>query len=116
VDAEGRLRITGRSALLIDVGGKKVNPTEVERVLGLHPDVREAIVVPEAARETVTRLLAIVVPEPGVRPEPEKLRSFLRERLPPHMIPRRIELCEDPPRSPTGKILRAQLAAARARA
>ena len=41
----------------------------------------------------------------------EKLRAFLREQLPPHMQPRRIELCDDPPRSPTGKILREPLAA-----
>jgi acyl-CoA synthetase (AMP-forming)/AMP-acid ligase II len=116
LDPRGRLRVVGRSALLIDVGGKKVNPAEVERMLTLHPDVREAVVLPEATRDTVTRLLAIIVPEPGVQPDLEKLRSFAREHLPPHMLPRRIELCDDPPRSPTGKILRAQLAAARARA
>jgi acyl-coenzyme A synthetase/AMP-(fatty) acid ligase len=115
LDVRGRLRIDGRTALLIDVGGKKVNPAEVERVLGLHPDVREAIVLPEPARDTVTRVLAIVVPEAGVRPDLDKLRGFAREHLPPHMLPRRLELCEDPPRSPTGKILRAQLAAGRAR-
>jgi acyl-coenzyme A synthetase/AMP-(fatty) acid ligase len=116
LDTRGRLRISGRSALLIDVGGKKVNPAEVERVLGLHPDVREVVVLPEPARDMVMRIVAIVVPEPGVRPEPEKLRGFAREHLPPHMLPRRIELCEDPPRSPTGKILRTELAAARVRA
>jgi acyl-CoA synthetase (AMP-forming)/AMP-acid ligase II len=115
LDARGWLRLSGRSALLVDVGGKKVNPTEVERVLGLHPEVREVVVLPEPARDMVTRIVAIVVPEPGVRPEPEKLRGFAREHLPPHMVPRRIELCDDPPRSPTGKILRAQLAAARVR-
>jgi acyl-CoA synthetase (AMP-forming)/AMP-acid ligase II len=115
-DARGRLRVVGRSALLIDVGGKKVNPTEVERVLALHPDVREAVVLEDAARDTVARLVAIVVPEPGATPDPEKLRRFAREQLPPHMLPRRYEVCENPPRSSTGKILRAQLQAARARA
>jgi acyl-coenzyme A synthetase/AMP-(fatty) acid ligase len=78
--------------------------------------VREAVVLPEAARDTVTRIVAIVVPEPGVQPDLEKLRSFAREHLPPHMLPRRIELCDDPPRAPSGKILRAQLAATRGRA
>jgi acyl-coenzyme A synthetase/AMP-(fatty) acid ligase len=110
----GRVRITGRSAFVIDVGGKKVNPAEVERVLALHPDVREVVVLPAASTDTYARLRAVVVPEPGASLDEEALRRFAREQLPPHMLPRRIELCADPPRSPTGKILRARLLAERA--
>lgn len=109
----GALRITGRSAFVIDVGGRKVNPAEVERVLALHPSVREAVVLPGRGTDTYARLNALVVPEPGACPDEAELRRFVRELLPPHMVPRRIELCPDPPRSASGKIQRAQLLAAR---
>lgn len=110
----GVLRITGRRELVIDVGGKKVNPAEVERVLALHPGVREVVVLPGPGTDTYSRLRAVVVPEPGAGPDEAELQRFAREHLPPHMIPRRIELCTDPPRGATGKILRAQLVAERA--
>lgn len=109
----GVVRVTGRSAFVIDVGGKKVNPAEVERVLALHPGVREVVVLPAASTDTTARLRAVVIPEPGACPDEVELRRFARGQLPPHMIPRRIELCPDPPRGATGKILRAQLLAER---
>ncbi len=61
-DDRGRLYITGRSKLLIDVGGLKVNPLEVEAVLEEHPDVAIAVVVPIKVTDTISRLKAIVVP------------------------------------------------------
>jgi len=45
LDDEGRLTITGRKKLLIEVGGYKVDPIEVEDVVGAHPGVAEAVVV-----------------------------------------------------------------------
>ncbi len=115
LDALGRLRISGRTAFVFDVGGKKVNPAEVERVLGLHPAVREAVVLPGAASDTVERIWAVIVPEPGEQPDPAELRRFAATQLPPHMIPRRFELRAEPPRSASGKILRTALRSESAR-
>lgn len=109
IDTRGRLFITGRLKLLIDVGGLKVNPQEVEAALAQHPAVAECVVVPLPVSDTVTRLRAVYVPR-GPGPSPESLRMFLRERLAPHQLPRVIEPVACLPRSPTGKVLRAVVA------
>jgi long-chain acyl-CoA synthetase len=115
LDARGNLTITGRTKLLIDVGGLKVNPLEVEAVLSQHPAVERCVVVPVKVSDTVSRLKAIVTPRDGAPPEdaptPEALRRFARERLVPYKVPRVFEVRASLPLSPTGKILRHLVAA-----
>jgi acyl-CoA synthetase (AMP-forming)/AMP-acid ligase II len=108
LDAHGNLTITGRIKLLIDVGGLKVNPLEVEEVLAQHPGVASCVVVPVRVSETVSRLKAIVTPRPefGAGPAAESLRRFARSRLTGYKVPRVFEVRADLPTSPTGKILR----------
>jgi acyl-CoA synthetase (AMP-forming)/AMP-acid ligase II len=108
IRAEGDLTITGRLKNLIDIGGMKVNPAEVEEVLGSHESVAECVVLPIAITPTVSRLKAIVVPANGAV-DPEELRRFARERLAGHKVPRVVEVRNSLPRSPSGKVLRAQL-------
>ncbi len=110
MDASGRLFVTGRIKLLIDVGGFKVNPLEVESVLMRHPDVREAVVVPLPYSDTVSRLKAVILPLPGRTPTRRELLAFARRHLIPYQVPRVFEVRSEVPRSPTGKILRAELA------
>jgi acyl-CoA synthetase (AMP-forming)/AMP-acid ligase II len=110
-DDAGRLELTGRLALLIDVGGRKVNPLEVESVLEAHPAVQAAAVVPARYSRTVSRLKAIIVPDGESAPDGNALRSYLREQLDDYKIPRRFEFRASLPRSATGKLLRQQLAA-----
>src|SRR5262249_51724411 len=81
VDASGALTITGRLKFLIDVGGRKVNPMEVEDVLRQHPGVDAAVVLPMQMSETVFRLKAIVTPRPNVAIASDVLRNFAKERL-----------------------------------
>jgi acyl-CoA synthetase (AMP-forming)/AMP-acid ligase II len=107
IDDCGNLTITGRLKLLIDVGGLKVNPIEVEEVLSAHPAVAACIVVPLRVSQTVHRLRAIVTPSgAGPAPSPEELRRFCRERLTPYKIPRVFEMRPSLPLSATGKVLR----------
>jgi len=106
LDERGSLTITGRLSLLIDIGGRKVNPLEIESTLELHPCVDAAAVVALPYSRTVARLKAIVVPKAGSEPRVDELRAFLRQRLAPHKIPRSFEMRKDLPRSPTGKVLR----------
>src|SRR5439155_11412386 len=107
IDVPGKLFITGRLKFLIDVGGLKVNPIEVEQAMAEHPAVAACVVVPMRLSETVFRLKAIVTPVDAARaPTVEELRAFARRRLSPHKVPRVFELREKLPRSPTGKILR----------
>jgi long-chain acyl-CoA synthetase len=110
LDSAGRLTITGRLTLLIDIGGVKVNPIEVEAILAEHPGVARCIVAPLRLSETVTRLRAIYEPR-GAEPAAEDLRAFLRARMAPHKIPRVFEARPQMPCSPTGKLLRPEAAA-----
>ncbi|BAM02351.1 class I adenylate-forming enzyme family protein [Phycisphaera mikurensis] len=110
IDASGALRLAGRSRLLVDVGGRKVNPAEVEAALGACPGVAEAVVLPMVQSETITRLRAFVEPAGADAPPAEAdLRARLRRTLPPHKIPRRFHALAALPRTPAGKPDRAAL-------
>ena len=109
LDAAGRLTLTGRTALLIDVAGRKVNPLEVEAALAGHPRVAEVAVVPIPYSRTVGRMKAVVVPAGSGEVRADELRAFLRERLAAWKIPRRFEFLATLPRSPAGKVLRREL-------
>ena len=107
IDDHGNLFITGRLKLLIDVGGLKVNPLEVEQTIEAHPAVSACVVVPMRLSETVYRLKAVVTPsDPARPPSSDELRKFTRDRLTIHKVPRVFELRQTLPRSDTGKILR----------
>ncbi|MBB6430172.1 class I adenylate-forming enzyme family protein [Algisphaera agarilytica] len=105
LDADGALQITGRLKLLIDVGGVKVNPIEVEQVLVSHPQVAECVVVPDPVSPTINRVKAVLTAANG-EVDQHVLRSFLRERLAAHKVPRTFEVRAALPKSPTGKVLR----------
>ncbi len=109
LDSRGRLWITGRTKLLIDIDGRKVNPLEIEAILSTHPDVEEAAVIPLRITQTANRLKALIVPRTGATPEEDSLRRFVRERLSPHKVPRVFEMCAALPRSPLGKLRREAL-------
>lgn len=105
---DGALHITGRLKLLIDVGGVKVNPIEVEQVLASHPQVGECVVVPDPVSPTINRVKAVITAANG-QVDDRELRAFLRQRLAAHKIPRTFEVRATLPKSPTGKVLRQKL-------
>ena len=107
IDTRGRCFITGRLKLLIDVGGFKVNPLEVEAALREHPGVSDCAVLPLPLSDTLCRVRAVVVPaDAAAPPSGRDLRAFLRERLAPPKIPRVIDFAESLPRTPLGKLQR----------
>ncbi len=107
IERTGRVRITGRLKMLIDVGAYKVNPMEVEAVLGSHPGVTECVVVPIAASESVQRLRAVVVlARAEQQPTARELRQFVQARLSAIKVPRVVEIAVSLPKSPRGKVLR----------
>jgi long-chain acyl-CoA synthetase len=108
VDDDGRLFVTGRRKLLIEVAGHKVDPVEVEDVVAAHPKVREAVVVAVAGghggEETVK---AVVVAGDGCGEQ--EVIEFCRARLANFKVPRMVEFRDEIPKSPLGKILRKYL-------
>ncbi len=110
LDEAGRLTITGRLKLVVDIGGLKVNLLEVEAALRDHSGVQDCAVVPVFVSETMSRLKAFVVPAVAECPPSfDELRRHLRSNLSAHKVPRMFELRSSLPRSATGKVLRRQL-------
>ncbi len=113
LDERGRLTITGRRKLIVDVGGYKVNPAEVEAALEMHPQIAACVVAPLPVSDTVTRLRAVYeVRGGGEGPDERELRAFLRERLSPYKIPRVFNRVDALPRTASGKVMRDRLPAA----
>jgi malonyl-CoA/methylmalonyl-CoA synthetase len=106
-DAHGNTRLIGRAKELINRGGMKVAPLEVEAALGAHPDVAACLVagVPDTA--TGEAVVACVVPTRSVDAEPrcdtEQLREWLGERLERYKVPSQILLVDSLPTGRTGK-------------
>ncbi len=109
IDAEGRLFLTGRKKLLIDVrGSDKVDPIEVEDVLAVHPKVGEVIVVGVSGEAPGEELVKAVV-VPAAECQERELIRYCRERLADYKVPSRVEFREEIPRGPGGKVLRKYL-------
>jgi len=104
MDAEGRLYLVGRTKLLINRGGYKVNPREVEEVLESHPNVNEAVVLGMPTAYGDERIRAVVVPR-GPCTELE-LVEYCRLRIAAFKVPSTIELRDTLPRSAAGKVRR----------
>jgi long-chain acyl-CoA synthetase len=103
----GRLYVTGRKKLLIEVAGHKVDPIEVEDVVRAHPAVREAVVVGVANGGGEQTVKAVVVPADECAER--EVVEFCRERLANFKVPRVVEFRDEIPRSPLGKVLRKYL-------
>ena len=110
IDDDGYLFLVGRIKELINRGGLKLSPTEVDEALARHPAVREvaAFAVPHSTLgEDVAA--AVTLREQGAASE-EELRAFALARLAPHKVPSRIVIVDSLPRSDLGKVMRGVLA------
>jgi long-chain acyl-CoA synthetase len=109
LDDDGFLWLEGRVSDVINRGGLKVLPQEIEDVLRTLPDVADACV----AGVSDTRLgevpVAWVRPLPGRSPDPAVLLAATREVLAGYKVPTQITIVEDFPRNEIGKVLRGEL-------
>jgi long-chain acyl-CoA synthetase len=109
MDSRGWFYIVDRKKDQINVGGFKVWPREVEDVLDEHPAVREAAVVgaPDAYRgETVVAFVSL---RSGRTVDPAELIEFCRQRMAAYKYPRRVQVIDEVPKNPSGKMLRREL-------
>jgi len=103
VEADGAIRFLGRGAGVINTGGEKVHPQEVEDVLLAQPGVTDASVVGIPDETWGERVVAVVAVKHGSLTEQE-LRAAVRGRLAGYKVPRAIVLLPALPRTPTGKL------------
>ena len=112
IDRDGYLTLTGRIKDIINRGGEKITPSEVDGALKDHPDVADAVTFPVPHATLGQEVAAAVVPVKGADLTDEGLSKFLRGRIAPFKVPRRFVIVDEIPTGPTGKIQRRNLAEA----
>ncbi|HVL03616.1 MAG TPA: fatty acid--CoA ligase family protein, partial [Acidimicrobiales bacterium] len=109
IDAEGRVYVLGRLKQVVNRGGLKVSPGEVELSLVRHPKVADAAVIATPDPVLGEATCACIVPSDGEPPDLAELRSFLGTSLARHKLPDELCLVESIPRTQIGKVNRPAL-------
>ena len=108
-DEDGFLMIHGRIKELINRGGEKISPFEIEAVLLNHPDVLEAVAFAVPHPRLGEDVGAAVVLRPGATVAADEFRRFMSEQLSWNKVPRRVHIRESIPKGLGGKALRKKL-------
>jgi carnitine-CoA ligase len=110
-DAEGNFFFVDRMKDSIRRRGENISSFEVESEVLRHPDVRECAALGVPAEHGEDEVLVVIAPLPGRSVDPEGLMHFLTPRLAYFMIPRYIRMLTDLPKTPSAKVIKAQLRA-----
>jgi acyl-coenzyme A synthetase/AMP-(fatty) acid ligase len=108
-DEDGYLYICGRATDVINVGGSKIHPEEIETILQDHPDVADCAVVGVPHPRWGEAIRAAVKPVSGATPSPGVLIAHCAERLAPHKVPWAIDMVGRIPRDGSGKLRRREV-------
>jgi oxalate---CoA ligase len=109
IDNDGYLALTGRIKDLIDRGGEKISPAEVEAVLLEDPAVAEAVVFGVSDPKYGEEVSAVVVPQGAA--SAQELQMYCRTRLADFKVPKQIHLVSAIPKNAMGKVQRRDLTA-----
>ncbi len=109
VNEEKYIFIVDRKKDLIICGGYNVYPREIEEVLFSHPAVLEAAVIGIKDVEKGEIPKAFIVPKPGTDINEDELKTFCKKNIAAYKVPRIIEIRDDLPKTPTGKLLKREL-------
>ena len=109
-DAEGYLTLTGRLKELINRGGEKVSPLEVDGVLSAHPAVAQALTFAMPHAKLGEEVAAAVVLREGAACTERELRDFAAQQLADFKVPRKVVFLPEIPKGATGKLMRIGLA------
>ncbi|MFZ1426334.1 MAG: AMP-binding protein, partial [Geminicoccaceae bacterium] len=110
LDPEGYLRITGRLKEIINRGGEKVSPLEVDEVLMDHPAVAQVVTFAMPHAKLGEEVAAAVVLREGLSADEPEIRAFAAVRLADFKVPRRVVILAEIPKGATGKLQRIGLA------
>jgi 3-oxocholest-4-en-26-oate---CoA ligase len=104
VEADGSITLLGRGSIVINSGGEKIFPEEVESAVRSHPDVMDAIVCGASDERWGQTVAAIIQPRVGHEaPSLEAIQEHCREAIAGYKVPRRLHVVETVERSPSGK-------------
>ncbi len=112
VDADGYLYLTDRAADMIVSGGVNIYPREAEHVLSAHPAVLDVAVFGIPDEEMGESVKAVVqFADPAVTVSSDELLAWCRERLAAYKCPRSVDVVDEMPRDPNGKLFKRLLRA-----
>lgn len=103
LDEQGNLFITGRKKLVINVGGNKVDPGELEQIINAHPAVNESVVLGVDGGKSGEIIKAVIVCNQDVTAD--DIRSWCEGKVAAFKLPRIVEVRKEIPRSALGKVL-----------
>ena len=109
-DEDGYFTITGRLKEIINRGGEKISPREVDEVLMDHPAVQQAVTFAMPHPKLGEEVAAAVVLREGAEAGPGDVREFAAGRLAAFKVPRKVVILDEIPKGPTGKLRRIGLA------
>ena len=110
-DTDGLVRITGREKDLINRGGIKINPTDIEAVIDNHPAVLMSAIAPVPDDILGERACVYIQLQPDASADPEEICNWLRRNHVAKMKwPERLEIVGQMPMTPTRKIIKGALA------
>jgi acyl-CoA synthetase (AMP-forming)/AMP-acid ligase II/acyl carrier protein len=109
-DEEGHLFITGRLKELINRGGQKISPRDIDEVLLEHPAVIQAVAFAVPHHRLGEAVAAAVIVDKDTKVTERELRQHVADRLAPYKVPHQIVFVESMPKGPTGKLQRIGLA------
>ena len=110
LDNDGYLTITGRLKEIINRGGEKISPREVDEALLQHPAVAQAVTFAMPHNRLGEEVAAAVVLRDGEESDERTIRKFVGERVADFKTPRRVVILDEIPKGATGKIQRIGLA------
>ena len=110
MDESGYLRLTGRLKEIINRGGEKISPREVDEVLLEHPAVVQAVTFAVPHDKLGEEVAVAIVLRKGATPTEREVREFAGKRLADFKVPRRVVFLDEIPNGPTGKLQRIGLA------
>ncbi len=111
LNPEGYLSLTGRLKEIINRGGEKISPREVDEIIMDHPAVAQCVCFGVPHDKLGEEVAAAVVLRDGQHVEEKELRGFLLQHLAPFKVPTRILILDEIPKGATGKLQRIGLAA-----
>jgi len=109
-DAEGYLTLTGRLKEIINRGGEKVSPLEVDGILSDHPAVAQALTFALPHPKLGEEVAAAIVLREGEEVSEREIRDFASKRLADFKVPRKVVILDEIPKGATGKLQRIGLA------
>lgn len=110
VDEDGYLHFASRRSEVINRGGTKIYPKEIEDLLAEHPDVADVAVLGMPDRELGERVCAYVVPRTGSTVTLDDLARFLLDqKVSKHKVPEHLVVVDELPLTPTGKVRKVSL-------